>query len=164
MLAGRSWRTTQHRGYPFLLKRCDGILVHERALTWYAGAERHTHMLTIPSSLVFPMRISCYLFIVLYFTRLHHICPKLSKATAGRHKHKRRESTSIELRRRRSRFLRERRYNKYTHVPEFLKVKGRGTRGIRDLYRMTVKHWLVGARYKIPWCKPGQSVPQAVTM
>jgi len=45
-------------------KRRDGILVHERALTRNAATKRLIHMLMILSSLVFPTRISYYLFTV----------------------------------------------------------------------------------------------------
>jgi len=63
MLAGRSQRATRHRGYPFLLKRRNGILVRERALTCDAGVEWYMDMLMIRSSIVFPIRILRYLFI-----------------------------------------------------------------------------------------------------
>jgi len=64
MLAGRSQRTTWHRRYPFVLERRDGILVHARVLTRDAGTKWLMHTLMILSSLVFPTRISYYLFTV----------------------------------------------------------------------------------------------------
>jgi len=53
MLARGSQRTAGHRRHPFLFKRRDGVLVHERVLTRGAGAER---VLIILSSIVFPIQ------------------------------------------------------------------------------------------------------------
>ena len=47
-----------------MLKRRDGILVHARLLIRDVGAKWLIHMLKLLSSLVFPTRISYYLFTV----------------------------------------------------------------------------------------------------
>ena len=75
MLAGRSQRAAWHRGYPFLLKRRDGILVRERVLTCDAGPEWYIHALVVPSSIILPMQIPHYLFIAHYwitYVRITH--------------------------------------------------------------------------------------------